>query len=615
MEDTEEYKYISVDVGQARHAVKNELERAEGVFAKHRNRGLTRDTRATVDGVIDSRGLQVLAKLKRTGYYSEICGCLSTGKEANVYGATALVLGDGVKCEAPRAIKIYKTSILVFRNRAQYVQGEHRFERGYTSVSNPRKMVRNWAEKEFRNLRRLVNCGLRCPTPIALRGHVIVMSLVGKCAEAAAPRLKEYISSSAVEWKRIYVETIALMRAVYQNCRLVHGDMSEFNILIYNGHPYIIDVSQSVETSHPQAERFLKRDCLNVYSFFKKQIKQKREQENHEGDSEPEDQLDADEEDVESDRAGEPITNGNKNINFHGRFQRESQEVSLNKRKFDNTEDQDEEWHSVEDCELRSQLESIGRCLSVEEMFAFITMPSVPLSGVQWPSYDWEMRNARWQESLVAGRCSEVAMSHAITSATDKQVHLLDKALDAPDRLANGSTDEANVSEKQVGVINVERDVLACDQNDVPFFVDLYTGHEEEGLDKIRDKSHKFDSLCGSALKYTLECNERAPEAVETQFLNVFMETQAPKSLFDLRDVDVEREHKLWKQGKDSKFTEYFEDNVCHTRNPQAESDSDSSSLSSFSDTDSDGQVLDNEIKRRAGKSPVAGIEKFDGER
>jgi RIO kinase 1 len=76
------------------------------------------------------------------------------------------------------ALKIYKTSILVFKDRDKYVTGEYRFRRGY-SRRNPRKMVRLWAEKEVRNLKRLVGAGIRCPGPIEVRENVLVMTFLG----------------------------------------------------------------------------------------------------------------------------------------------------------------------------------------------------------------------------------------------------------------------------------------------------------------------------------------------------------------------------------------------------------------------------------------------------
>lgn len=78
------------------------------------------------------------------------------------------------------AVKIYRTSILNFRSRKSYIEGEHRFRGGYTSAKNPRKMVRLWAEKELRNLRRLVQGGVRAPIVIEQRENVLVMEFLGQ---------------------------------------------------------------------------------------------------------------------------------------------------------------------------------------------------------------------------------------------------------------------------------------------------------------------------------------------------------------------------------------------------------------------------------------------------
>jgi tRNA A-37 threonylcarbamoyl transferase component Bud32 len=77
------------------------------------------------------------------------------------------------------ALKIYKTSILSFRTRSQYIAGSHRFRNAYTKVTNPRKMVRVWAEKELRNLRRLADGGIRCPKVVECRENVLVMEFLG----------------------------------------------------------------------------------------------------------------------------------------------------------------------------------------------------------------------------------------------------------------------------------------------------------------------------------------------------------------------------------------------------------------------------------------------------
>lgn len=216
--------------------------------------------RATVEQAIDPRTRMVLFKMLNRGIFHDINGCISTGKEANVYHATK---SDGQEL----AIKVYKTSVLVFKDRDRYVQGDYRFRYGYCK-HNPRKMVKTWAEKEMRNLMRLKAAGIRCPTPILLRLHVLVMEFIGNTGWAA-PRLKD-AALSLDKLREGYVEMITSMRVLYQKCKLVHGDLSEYNILYHEGHMYIIDVSQSVDLDHPHALDFLREDCVHVSDFFKK---------------------------------------------------------------------------------------------------------------------------------------------------------------------------------------------------------------------------------------------------------------------------------------------------------------------------------------------------------
>ncbi|KAI3460538.1 hypothetical protein Pfo_017201 [Paulownia fortunei] len=216
--------------------------------------------RATVEQAIDPRTRMVLFKMLNRGVFNDINGCISTGKEANVYHATK-------SDDQELAIKVYKTSVLVFKDRDRYVQGDYRFRYGYCK-HNPRKMVKTWAEKEMRNLMRLRAAGIRCPAPLLLRLHVLVMEFIGK-AGWAAPRLKD-ADLSGDKLREGYVEIIMAMRTLYQKCKLVHGDLSEYNILYFEGHLYIIDVSQAVDLDHPHALDFLREDCIHVSDFFKK---------------------------------------------------------------------------------------------------------------------------------------------------------------------------------------------------------------------------------------------------------------------------------------------------------------------------------------------------------
>jgi len=205
---------------------------------------------------------------------SEINGALSTGKEAVVYGgALTQDTPDGSEEVIQRAIKVYKTSILVFKDREKYVAGEHRFRQGFNKGSN-RAMVKVWAEKEFRNLRRIHAAGIPSPEPLYLKQNVLLMGFLGNKKGWPAPRLRdveilsETADESAAKWKGFYVEVLGYMRIMYKTCNLVHGDLSEYNILYHNNKLHIIDVSQSVENDHPRSLDFMRMDIKNVSDFF-----------------------------------------------------------------------------------------------------------------------------------------------------------------------------------------------------------------------------------------------------------------------------------------------------------------------------------------------------------
>lgn len=217
--------------------------------------------RATAEQVMDPRTRMILFKLLNRGSIKHIDGCISTGKEANVYHAI------GNNDEEHIAIKIYKTSILIFKDRDKYVTGEFRFRHGYCR-HNPRKMVRTWAEKEMRNLVRLHTAGLPVPEPKLLKSHVLLMSFLGKNGWPA-PKLKD-VDISNSKACQLYRDCIIMIWKMFNICKLVHADLSEFNMLYHEGQLYLIDVSQSVEKDHPHALEFLRSDCTNVTEYFRK---------------------------------------------------------------------------------------------------------------------------------------------------------------------------------------------------------------------------------------------------------------------------------------------------------------------------------------------------------
>ena len=239
----------------------------EDYYGTHHGKGPDKSERATVEQVLDPRTRTILQKMVKKEVVSEVYGVISTGKEANVYHA--LSQGEDGK-ELHRAIKVYKTSIMAFKDRSKYVIGEFRFQKGYNR-NNSRAIVKLWAEKEMRNLKRIQAAGIACPEPIYLRHNVLAMSMIGDSDGVPAPKLQTVQldgTNTDARWRSLYIELLVDMRIMYQKCRLVHGDLSSYNILYHEGKLVIIDVSQSVEHDHPQSLEFLRKDITNICKFF-----------------------------------------------------------------------------------------------------------------------------------------------------------------------------------------------------------------------------------------------------------------------------------------------------------------------------------------------------------
>lgn len=255
----------------SRHAAKLRLDDVQSGLGGRSKGGAEKSDRATSEQVLDPRTRMLLLQMINRNIIFEVNGCLSTGKEANVYHAMSYPDGDEGE-PVQRAIKVYKTSILVFKDRDKYVTGEFRFRQGYNK-SNNRAMVKVWAEKEMRNLKRIYAVGIPCPEPVYLRLHVLAMGFLGNSKGIPAPRLKDVDLAdpdSEARWRALYMELIGYMRTMYQDCRLVHADLSEYNILYHKHKLYIIDVSQSVEHDHPRSLEFLRMDIKNVSDFFRR---------------------------------------------------------------------------------------------------------------------------------------------------------------------------------------------------------------------------------------------------------------------------------------------------------------------------------------------------------
>ena len=211
--------------------------------------------RATVEEVFDQATLMVLYEFLNSGVLYEIHGVVNAGKEARVYW--------GKNKEGKElAVKIYLTASAEFRKgMLKYIEGDYRFK---GVKRDTRSLIFAWAQKEFRNLEQASRAKVRVPKPVAVKNNVLVMEFIGKDG-VSAPSLKEQLPSNP---EKVYNTLLTYLERLYRKAELVHGDLSEYNIMMWKGNPVIFDVSQAVPTSHPMAEFFLQRDLTNVNRFF-----------------------------------------------------------------------------------------------------------------------------------------------------------------------------------------------------------------------------------------------------------------------------------------------------------------------------------------------------------
>ncbi|WP_455645223.1 serine protein kinase RIO [Methanosphaera sp.] len=209
--------------------------------------------------VFDDKTLKVLYKLAKQGYINSLNGVISTGKEANVF----LGMDDDGNSVA---VKIYRVVTLDFKKIKEYIAGDPRFK---TYGNNTRKIITAWTQKEFKNLSRLHKLGLRVPEPYTALENVLVMEYLEHSEDdaSAAPPLSKIKLDHAEE---IFEEIINFMDIAYNEAKLVHGDLSRYNILLSYNHPYIIDLSQATLTSHPSSRSLLERDIKNIVYDSKK---------------------------------------------------------------------------------------------------------------------------------------------------------------------------------------------------------------------------------------------------------------------------------------------------------------------------------------------------------
>lgn len=228
---------------------------------EERDRYLVRDRdeeEAVLEEVFDKATLLCLYKLMRQGYIHKVYGAVSSGKESRVYWAKNKIGED-------LAVKIYLTVTSAFGRKSmlKYIEGDPRFQKVKRDV---RALIKLWASKEFKNLEQAYEAGVRVPKPIVVRDNILVMEFIGDNG-VPAPILKDTVLDDPGE---VYGKIVRYISLLWVKAEIVHGDLSEYNIMFWRSEPVIFDLSQALSIEHPNAYILLVRDISNINSFFSK---------------------------------------------------------------------------------------------------------------------------------------------------------------------------------------------------------------------------------------------------------------------------------------------------------------------------------------------------------
>ena len=207
-----------------------------------------------------------LAPLVHEGIVDEVIRQLMSGKEATVY---VVRCGDDVRCA-----KVYKeANKRNFRQAALYQEGRKtKNSRQARAIAKGTRYGRKaqeeaWQNVEVDTLYRLAAAGVRVPRPYVYHEGVVVMELVTDAEGHAAPRLNdlELPEETALAYHGTLIREVVRMLCA----GIIHGDLSEYNVLVGADGPVIIDLPQAVDAAgNNNAAAMLKRDVANITGYF-----------------------------------------------------------------------------------------------------------------------------------------------------------------------------------------------------------------------------------------------------------------------------------------------------------------------------------------------------------
>jgi RIO kinase 1 len=234
--------------------------RADRQFSKYERKSRFLDKMSedydVFDNVFDMPTLMTINELRSNRILQYIKSSLAAGKESKVYLAVA---PNG----ALLIVKIYLTVSAEFKKRMQYIAGDPRFSE---IKHGSRSLIMMWARKEFKNLQTARAAGVRVPLPIAVKKNVLVMEFIGDSEGNPMPALVHAEEITLNDYQQV----IEQMTMLYQKAKLVHADLSEYNIFKTDLGIMLFDFGSAVDLQHPNSKQFLLRDVMNINRFFEK---------------------------------------------------------------------------------------------------------------------------------------------------------------------------------------------------------------------------------------------------------------------------------------------------------------------------------------------------------
>lgn len=205
--------------------------------------------------VFDQFTQRVVYKLITQGHFEGLESPISIGKESNVFSA---LRKDGTRV----MVKIYRLETCDFNRMYDYIKDDSRFP---TLKKGKRNVIFSWVQREYRNLLKAREVNVSVPTPLTFSKNVLVLEFIGDDGDIA-PKLKDSIPKNP---KDFFERIVSNIKKLYQ-ARLVHADLSAFNILNYNEKPVFIDFSQCTTLDSSRAQEYIERDIRNICNFFRK---------------------------------------------------------------------------------------------------------------------------------------------------------------------------------------------------------------------------------------------------------------------------------------------------------------------------------------------------------